>query len=70
MKKLSEAVKDYLSGPGQPQTYGAIAQHLEDAGYVNFDRSDIEALADAGEISRAGGGVDNRGEPVTLYAPL
>lgn len=68
MKRIERVVTDYLSKYGQPQTYASIVQAAADAG-EKLERADLEAMADAKLIGRADGGVDNRGEPVTLYVP-
>ena len=70
MKEIDQAIVDYLENYGQPQTYEAIAEYLAGSGFEDYSREDVEALVKAKEIEHADGGVDYRGEPVTLYAPV
>jgi len=69
MKRLERVVVDYLTQYGQPQTVAAIVQAADEADEL-CDRDALEAMAEAKLIGRTDGGVDSRGEPVTLYAPL
>lgn len=69
MGKIEQSIVDYLEQYGQPQTVQAIDDHLASLGYEGYDWYTIEAVAEAGDIKHADGGVDFRGEPVKLYAP-
>jgi len=69
MKKMADAITDYLETYGQPQTMQAILDHLTEAGYKDHTWAEVEALVADKAIKHADGGVDSRGEPITLYAP-
>lgn len=70
MKKTEDAIVAYLERYGQPQSYQAIAAHLEDHGYVDYTKEDVDALVESGLINKVEDGVDNRGEPMIWYAPV
>lgn len=69
MKKHDKAIIEYLEMFGQPQTWEAIRDRMADMGYEGVERDDVDALVSDKEITIADGGVDSRGEAVTLYAP-
>jgi len=69
MKKMEQAIVDYLETYGQPQTMQAILDHLTELGYKEHSWADVEALVADKVIQHADGGVGSRGEPILLYAP-
>jgi len=70
MTKLEKAVVEYLETFGQPQTLQAILDFLAGENFKDYSWADVEALVADKQIKHADGGVDERGEKVTLYAPL
>lgn len=70
MLKVDDAIVQFLEQYGQPQRYQVVHDFLREAGYVNFDITDMDRLANDGVIQILEDGVEANGDPMVHYAPL
>lgn len=70
MASINETIVAYLERYGQPQTFDAIRSYLNERDFVADDlRERLDALVDSGEVQAVDGGVNEKGDQLTIYAP-